>query len=64
MVKINGEEENLAGLNLAKCIEEHGYTTKWIVVEINEEIIPKEKYKDITIKDNDVIEVVSFVGGG
>ena len=35
-----------------------------IAVEINGEIIPKKDYETVQIKENDVIEVVSFVGGG
>ena len=32
--------------------------------EINEEIIPRETYADITFNDGDCVEVVSFMGGG
>ena len=31
---------------------------------ITELIIPKERYQDIILKDNDVLEVLSFMGGG
>jgi len=33
-------------------------------MEVNEEIIPKAKYGEVTLKDGDVVEIVSFVGGG
>ena len=35
-----------------------------IAVERNGEIIPKTSYQDIILQDGDVLEVVSFVGGG
>ena len=35
-----------------------------IVVEYNGIILDKNKYNEVTIKDNDVIEIISFVGGG
>ena len=35
-----------------------------VVVEINGEIIPLNDYSEITLKEDDTIEVISFVGGG
>jgi sulfur carrier protein len=35
-----------------------------VVIELNKEIIPKEEYGTIILKEEDTIEVVSFVGGG
>lgn len=35
-----------------------------VVVELNREIIVKEDYSNINLKDDDTIEVISFVGGG
>ncbi len=40
------------------------YKPEHVVVELNEEIIPKESYKKITLKTNDILEVLSFMGGG
>ncbi len=40
------------------------YKPEHVVVELNEEIIPKESYKEITLKANDILEVLSFMGGG
>lgn len=40
------------------------YKPEHVVVELNEEIIPKESYKKITLKANDILEVLSFMGGG
>ena len=55
---------DVAGQNLAAFLEESGYKPVRIVVEINEEIIPRETYADITFNDGDCVEVVSFMGGG
>ncbi|MFR5356431.1 MAG: sulfur carrier protein ThiS [Clostridia bacterium] len=35
-----------------------------MVVEKNLEIIPKDQFGQVVIQDEDVIEVVRFVGGG
>lgn len=64
MVKVNGEEKNLAGTKLSDFLQTTTFNLKFIAVEINEQIIPKAKYGETIIQDNDSIEVVSFVGGG
>ena len=64
MVKINGEERNLAGKNLLEYLKESGFEPERVVVERNLEIIPQEKLGNVIIQDEDVIEVLRFVGGG
>lgn len=64
MVKINGEDVDAAGVVLGKYLDDNGYNRLTIAVERNYEIVTKDKYDDVTIEDDDIIEVVSFVGGG
>ena len=64
MVKINGEEKEIAGKNLLEYLKEAGFEPERVVVERNLEIIPKDRLGDILIQDEDVIEVLNFVGGG
>ena len=35
-----------------------------IAIEVNQKIIPKPEWNDFKIKQNDVIEVVTAIGGG
>ena len=64
MVKLNGEEKELAGKNLLEYLKENGFNPEHLVVERNFEIIPKEQFGSVTIQDEDMIEVLRFVGGG
>lgn len=64
MVKINGEELNIAGKTIAEYLAATNYDLKRIAVERNGDIVPKAKYGETILKDGDSIEVVSFVGGG
>ena len=64
MVKINGEEKALAGQNLLAYLQEAGFEPERVVVERNFEIVPKEQLAQVVIQDEDVIEVLRFVGGG
>ena len=64
MVKVNGVEQELAGKTVMAFLETTQYDPKRIAVERNGDIVPKGKYAETVLKDGDVLEVVSFVGGG
>lgn len=65
MTKLNGKEvNNENGTYLDKLLISKGYLLERVAVELNGNIIPKAQYNKITIKDDDSLEVVSFVGGG
>ena len=64
MVKINGEELNIAGKTVAEYLATTSYDPKRIAVERNGDIVPKAQYGETVLKDGDSVEIVSFVGGG
>ena len=64
MVKINGNDLDIAGKTVAEYLETTDYSRSRIAVERNGEIVPKAEYDSTLLNDGDVIEVVSFVGGG
>lgn len=49
---------------MASVIQELEYDIRTIAIELNEEIVPKTTLAQVILKDGDVLEVVSFVGGG
>ena len=64
MVQINGTLCDAAGKTLAEYLETTDYDPKRIAVEHNSAIVPKARYGETVLRDGDVVEVVSFVGGG
>ena len=64
MVQINSEKLNIAGKTLAEYLATTNYDPKRIAVECNCDIVPKAQYEETFLKDGDIVEVVSFVGGG
>jgi sulfur carrier protein len=64
MVKINGEELNIAGKTVAEYLADAHYDPKRIAIERNGEIVPKAQYGETVLQDGDSIELVRFVGGG
>ena len=64
MVQINGKAYEAAGKTVGSVIQELEYDIRTIAIELNEEIVPKTTLAQVILKDGDVLEVVSFVGGG
>lgn len=64
MVKINGEEFDVAGKTITEYLETTSYDVRRIAIERNGEIVPKAMYESTILMAGDSVEVVSFVGGG
>ena len=64
-IKVNGIEKNFnTQLTIIELIDFYKLEYKAIVVERNGEIVRRDDYKTTKIQNNDVIELVRFVGGG
>ncbi|OGX01958.1 MAG: thiamine biosynthesis protein ThiS [Omnitrophica WOR_2 bacterium GWF2_43_52] len=64
-VRINGEDVFLPqGVSLSAIITERKINAQAVVVEYNGVILTREKWKPVVLKENDTLEIVSFVGGG
>jgi thiamine biosynthesis protein ThiS len=65
MFTVNGTKKELPGVfSVKEYLEQNGYVISQIAVELNEEILPKTEYVSTVLKDGDVMEIVSFMGGG
>ncbi len=64
MVKINGKDYDVSGMTITEYLASTEYKKELIALERNEEIVPKAEYDNTVIEDGDIIEIVSFVGGG
>jgi len=64
-IKINGKfsmiNENISLLIFLKQLK---IPLKKVAIELNHEIIDKNKINKIKLKSNDKIEIVHFIGGG
>ena len=65
MITVNGNKiSNADNLSLSDYLVREGYKISLVAVECNGSIVPKTQYEEKILTDGDVIEVVSFVGGG
>jgi sulfur carrier protein len=64
-IVVNGEERALAtSLTVACLLDELGVAGKRVAVEVNQEIVPRSRHAEFTLRDNDRVEVVVAIGGG
>lgn len=62
---VNGQrKEWKEGLTVAALLERENYRPGRVAVERNGRIIPRAKFSEAVLSEEDVLEVVSFVGGG
>lgn len=62
---LNGKEKTVSpDLNIEKLLEQLKVNPLTVVVELNLDILDKNNYNRIKLKENDKVEIVHFVGGG
>jgi sulfur carrier protein len=62
---LNGKERELdAGHTLTSLLESLDLHPGMIVVELNRDIVDRDRYAEVGVSDGDTIELVHFVGGG
>lgn len=64
-VHLNGKEREIpAELSVRELLEHLDLDPSVVVVELNREILGREQYDDRTVREDDTVELVHFVGGG
>jgi len=67
MIKIvvNGEIKTINGqTNLKELLVELDLPTERIAIELNKDVIKRRDWKSVNVDNEDIIEVIHFVGGG
>jgi sulfur carrier protein len=64
-ITINGKiQQSTQGTNLSEIISTYCKVPKHVITELNGNIVPAENWAQTSLKEGDVLELVSFVGGG
>ena len=61
---INGKTVEHEALTLLEYLRCHQYNPERVVVERSREIITKEQFGDILLREDDEINILHFMGGG
>jgi len=61
---VNGERRDVAeGLTVGALVARLGIRGR-VAVELNGEVLRQAQHPEVTLRDGDTLEVVTFVGGG
>jgi len=64
-IKVNGKEYSIMeGTSILSLLNQLNIDPSRVVVEYNKEIIQRSELENIFLKDKDVLEIITFVGGG
>ena len=66
-IRVNGKERLIPSnttISLNETMKLLGHSSNTVVVELNKLIINSDEWKNNYIKNGDVLEIVSIVGGG
>ena len=65
---INGEERDFVDVptafTLLVLVDKLGMKADRVAIELNRDIVPRDRWAETSLNDGDRLEVVHFVGGG
>lgn len=62
---LNGQKHNIeSNITLKEMLINLNIEQKNIIAEVNGEVVTKDDFSNKIINENDIIELVRFVGGG
>ena len=62
---VNGETKNVPdGLTLAQLVRDLGLERNPIAVELNRQVVPRDRHGETRLAQGDRLEIVTLVGGG
>ncbi|MFT5730722.1 MAG: sulfur carrier protein [Desulforhopalus sp.] len=63
-IRVNGKVETIAPCSIAEFVMTKGLPVESLVVEYNREIVKQAQWTQVSLKEDDQLELLSFVGGG
>ncbi|MEM9417429.1 MAG: sulfur carrier protein ThiS [Planctomycetota bacterium] len=61
---INGQPQDVEADRVDTLLEALGMASQAVAVELNKDVVPKRDHATTSLKDGDVLELVTLVGGG
>lgn len=64
-VTINGKPEDIeSGMAVEQLLALKDLPTQQVVIEINGELVKRDRWAEVTLQAEDTVEILRFVGGG
>ncbi len=64
-ISVNGQTKEIAaGANLAQLLKQMQLNAECVAVECNLDVVERDTFTSLLLRDGDKLEIVQFVGGG
>jgi thiamine biosynthesis protein ThiS len=64
-LSVNGQPRQIAeGATVAQLLEQLEVTTRYVAVEVNRQLVPRQEHARHRLAEGDRLEIVTLVGGG
>ena len=64
-IQLNGDTYEInSGTNLSELLNKLKIQKNKVAIEVNGEIVQKDKYQNLVLRKDDKVEIVHFIGGG
>ncbi len=64
-ITVNGKDVEIeSSMTVEQLLDTAHVPPNYLAVEVNAEVVPREAYTDVMVRNGDKVEVVTLVGGG
>jgi sulfur carrier protein len=64
-IQLNGETHKIEeNLSIEELLKKLSIDKNKVAVELNQTVVSKQTYSNTTVVNKDVVEIVTFIGGG
>jgi thiamine biosynthesis protein ThiS len=64
-IRLNGKAREVAdGITIRRLLDELGLHPLRVAVQLNDEIIKRDRYEEVILKSGDMVEVLTVMAGG
>lgn len=64
-ITVNGEQQQVSeGITVAELLQQRGLSPRYLAVERNLQLIPRQQHAACLLQNGDQLEIVTLVGGG
>ena len=61
---LNGKPRRTDARTVCQLLEQLGLAKQPVAVEVNRQVVPRKLHEQTNLAEGDVVELVTFVGGG
>ena len=59
-----GKKEYPTGASVSELLKSFDIDERYVAVELDRKIVPRAQFSEKLLMENDILEIVTFVGGG